>query len=53
MRRKIRKKEALLRDEKILEEDVIRSVNSLIAHAKHANVDSLLRKEVLASLRMA
>lgn len=37
----------------ISEEDLLRSMNSMIAHASHGNITALMRKEITRSLKMA
>src|SRR5690606_13493348 len=53
LRRKIATRERDFARGKITEEELLRSMNSMIAHASHGNVKALMRKEVARSLKMA
>ena len=53
LRRSIKRREAQFIEGKISEEKLVLSMNSLIEHISQADSTSLLRKEVLRSLRMA
>jgi RNA-directed DNA polymerase len=52
-RRKINAKENAFRRGKITEDELIQSVNSLVAHIAHANSTRLRRKEVLSRFKTA